>query len=67
MTLAQSLADALAILNLCNAVELRAELEQLQPGQPRGQAFDTDRTTSGQGPSETCREACSQTSCEASS
>lgn len=51
-TLTQALADTLAILNLCNVDQLRHELEQLQPGQPRAQAYDTDRTTSGQGPAD---------------
>ena len=52
------LAQALQLLNHYNVRALKAELEALQPGQPRAQAYDTDRTTSGQGPSDpTCSAA----------
>jgi autotransporter-associated beta strand protein len=47
-----TLAQALQLLNLYNVHQLKAELEQLQPGQPRAQAYDTDRTTTGQGPAD---------------
>ncbi len=47
-----TLAQALQLSNLYNVHHLRHELEQLQPGQPRAQAYDTDRTTSGQGPAD---------------
>lgn len=47
-----TLTQALQLLNLYNVHQLRHELEQLQPGQPRAQAYDTDRTTSGQGPAD---------------
>ena len=47
-----TIAQAIAVLNYGNALRLRDELEELQPGQPRAQAYDTDRTTSGQGPAD---------------
>lgn len=47
-----TLAQALQLLNLYNVHQLRAELLALQPGTPRAQAFDTERTTSGQGPTD---------------
>lgn len=47
-----TLAQALNLLNLYNVHQLRHELEQLQPGQPRAQSFDGPRTTTGQGPAD---------------
>lgn len=47
-----SLDQALNLLAAYNVRLLHAELVSLQPGQPKAQAYDTDRTSSGQGPSD---------------
>lgn len=47
-----TLAQALQLLNLYNVHALRHELEQLHPAQPQAQHFNTDRTTTGAGPTD---------------
>lgn len=47
-----TVAQLQALWNTLHIPALLKELHDNQPGQPRAQAYDTDRTSSGQGPSD---------------